>query len=560
MSISVGLGTLLAPTPIASAIMVGLIGAIATFVFGALKIPGPAAIFFVLGFTMTTGMPLDPALAPLRTGLVLLGGILSWIIGMIPWFFKPHGPETIAVKKVYKELASFIDSVGTDHFNDARQKAVFTLQSAEDTLIAGYTSWRSSDLYKRLLLLNGHANTIFLYILEHISEKKVKLPTELGASVRALADSIDHNNMCTKIRQPEQVDEIIIRLFSKIYDADAIMNEPISKIHREVKFSKPTLKSVFSGAFDKNSMVFLTSVRYGIILMIAAFFAYSFTFNRSYWIPLSCAAVMSGSTIISTFHRAIQRSFGTIIGILIASIILSAKPEGFVIAIIIMLLTFLTELFIVRNYAIAAFFITPNALLLAESTAHLDNVPNFAAARVIDIIIGCFIGLIGTLLIGRKHASSLLPHLMAKTIRSQEQLLLMLFSEHGSRVDFKENRERIKMHTNLINLKIVYTTAIGEIPSNKTALEILWPSIFSIEQLGYLLDACLKLDKRPILADEILSQFLLVFETMAKVAEQKQPLPKKGVPDIPGFSKIKKEINDLQDALQVSKRATKLKV
>lgn len=43
-----------------------LIGAIATFIFSVLNIPGPKAIFFLLSFVMTTGMPVDPKEAFLR--------------------------------------------------------------------------------------------------------------------------------------------------------------------------------------------------------------------------------------------------------------------------------------------------------------------------------------------------------------------------------------------------------------------------------------------------------------------------------------------------------------
>ena len=78
---------------------------------------------------------------------------------------------------------------------------------------------------------------------------------------------------------------------------------------------------------------------------------------------------MSGSTIVATYHRAIQRGMGTILGILIASFILAAHPTGYIIAFFILLLTFITELFIVKNYGLAALFFTPNALLMAESTS-----------------------------------------------------------------------------------------------------------------------------------------------------------------------------------------------
>src|SRR5699024_8286220 len=60
IAFSVALGTFLAPFPFFQAFMVGIIGAVATFIFGSLKIPGPAAVFFVLAFTMTSAMPIHP--------------------------------------------------------------------------------------------------------------------------------------------------------------------------------------------------------------------------------------------------------------------------------------------------------------------------------------------------------------------------------------------------------------------------------------------------------------------------------------------------------------------
>lgn len=50
ISLSVALGTLLAPYPILIILMVGLIGGITIFIFGVLKIPGPSSMFFVLSF------------------------------------------------------------------------------------------------------------------------------------------------------------------------------------------------------------------------------------------------------------------------------------------------------------------------------------------------------------------------------------------------------------------------------------------------------------------------------------------------------------------------------
>ncbi|MGG1400675.1 FUSC family protein [Bacillus salipaludis] len=547
------LGTVAAPHPLAAAILMGLIGGIGIFIFGALKIKGPSAIFFVLIFAMTTGMPVQPELAPLRAGLAFLGGALSWVIAMIGWFFHPHGPEQDVVKREYVELASFFDSIGTNNLNAARQRVMTVFKEAEETLTAGYISWRKTDLYQRLFLLHNHANLIFMTVLENIPEEHAKFPPEMGDSVRNIAQSLDQNERGVKDEEQKNMDQSINTIWSRIYEAEAILQKPITELGTEMELSKQSLKTIFLGAFDKNSFVFISALRFGVVTMIAAIIAYKFGFNRAYWIPLSCVAVMSGATIVSTYHRAIQRGIGTILGILIASLVLSTHPTGYMIAFFVLLLTFITELFIVKNYGLAALFFTPNALLMAESGSQGNYSFSFyASARILDVIIGIVNGILGVLLLGRRSASSRLPHNITKTIRSQAQFLFILFSDQGEGFDARKSRERSKMRTNLNNLRTMYDTATGEIPVNQKALEYYWPVIFSIEQLGYLLEKCSLLSKRPVLSDDTLAQFFYMFETMANAAERETSPAIKNVPKIVDFPSIEKEINSLQHAFQLN--------
>ncbi|MFJ8066501.1 FUSC family protein [Psychrobacillus sp. NPDC096426] len=560
LSASIGFGILTASSPILFAILIGLIGGIGTFIFGALKIPGPASIFFVIVFAMTSASHPDPKLASTYAGLVLLGGVFAWIIAMVGWFFNPHGPETNAVKRVYLQLASLLQTVGTEQFNVARERTVLALRDADATLIAGFASWNSSLIYKRLYLLKDRASIIFSDILEMSAEGRKELPIELGQTVEALAHSLHpkQSRETPIILQPEETDKAVDRLFSKIYDADAILNEPMTKINQEITITKPTLSSVFSDAFDKNSIVFISALKYGVVLMIASLIAFAFEFDRSYWIPVSCGATMLGSTIMSTFHRGIQRAIGTIVGILIVTIVLSIGPTGIWVAFCILVSSFFTELFMVRNYAFAVMFITPSSILIAENTTKIHSLSYFATARITDIIIGILIGLAGVLLIGNRSASSRLPHLIAKTIRSESQLFFMLFSEPNSSMNIDKSKTLNKLRTNLVNLRTIYTTALGEVPTNKEALELLWPAIFSIEQIGYVLEFSSNHSERPILRDDILAQFLLVFETMAKTVELQQEEANKEVPSIEGFSKIQQEINSLQTALQLFHHQSRL--
>src|SRR5699024_3687188 len=117
----------------------------------------------------------------------------------------------------------------------------------------------------------------------------------------------------------------------------------------------------------------------------------------------------------------------------------------------------------------------------AVSTTTADvSVAFFAQARIIDVLLGSAIGLVGVWLLGRKSASSRLPHLVSKTIRSQAQLLIVLFSHQGKGFDAMKSEELKKMRTNLANLRLVYNTASGEIPVDSKSLDYYWPVVFTM--------------------------------------------------------------------------------
>lgn len=550
ITLSVGLGTLVAPYPVLIILIVGLIGAITTFIFGVLKIPGPAAVFFVLSFTMTTGININQSEIPMFIGVVFASSIFSWLISMIGYFFNPHGPELKKFKGLYLALAEFAEAVGSEDISNIRNRTVNALKESEEILAIGYNPWKVSFLFNRLFLLNQHANKIFIEMLNiHFNSKDI-LPKELVDMIRKLAMGINlKDEEIIKIENPNgEIDARYYKLLEIIYDVDAIMNIPLEYIGHSVKISKPSLTTKFLKALNKDSIVFVNSIRYGIVLSISAIIAFGFGFTRPYWITLSCAAVMCGSTIIATFHRAIQRSVGTMIGILLAIVILNFQPEGFMIVVVNMCLTALIELAISRNYALAAIFITPNALLIAENSTKIYNVTYFATARITDIFVGSAIGLIGTYIIGRKSASSRLPDLMAKLLHSHSRVLVFLASNSN-----KNNTSLLKekMEIDLMNFKMAYNTALGEIPNNEEMLEMMWPAVFSLEHISYLLTQYCTEKGCLCLSDEELAQLILIYETMANDIEQKNAIQLRKIPVINEIPEFCEEINMLQEALSI---------
>ncbi|MDM0630869.1 hypothetical protein PVA22_07485 [Clostridium perfringens] len=256
ISLSVALGTLLAPYPILIILTVGLIGGVAIFIFGVLKIPGPSSMFFVLSFLVSTGMPVNQSEAFIRFFVVLMGGLFAWLMSMKGYFLNPHGPEIKVIKRLYLTLADFSEDIGNEDINDIRNKTVIALREAEEILLTGYIPWKSSFLFNRLYLLNEEGNKLFLEMLELHVNKNKKLPKELSNMIRRLAMAIDFKDGDKlKIDSYENLDMDYNKFLQIIYDTEAIINLPLTYIGKSIKISKTSLMSKVKRACNKDSPV-----------------------------------------------------------------------------------------------------------------------------------------------------------------------------------------------------------------------------------------------------------------------------------------------------------------
>lgn len=191
ISLSVALGTLAAPYPVMVILAIGLIGAVYTYFFGVFNIPGPASIFFVLSFIMTTSMPIDPSLAPIRAAVVFASGCFSWLVSMAGWFWNPHGREINEVKSVYAALQNFSETIGGVNISGSRHRMVEALTGSKETLAIGYIPWKDSATFNRLYSLNVQANRLFLQLLELHFNVKTRVPKEFILMIRELSKGIE---------------------------------------------------------------------------------------------------------------------------------------------------------------------------------------------------------------------------------------------------------------------------------------------------------------------------------------------------------------------------------
>lgn len=134
----------------------------------------------------------------------------------------------------------------------------------------------------------------------------------------------------------------------------------------------------------------------GLFMSVAVLSARLLPLSNPYWVPVSCLAVMQGVSVRHTWQRGFQRILGTFAGLLLTWVLLFLNYGPLSICIFIMLLQFIVEQLIVRNYTVAVMFITPMTILLSEAANPIILEPmQLISARFTDIIIGSLLGAAG---------------------------------------------------------------------------------------------------------------------------------------------------------------------
>ena len=142
--------------------------------------------------------------------------------------------------------------------------------------------------------------------------------------------------------------------------------------------------------------VIFDSIVIGIFVGISLGVAQLLSLDKPYWVPVSCLAVIQGVTFRAAWTRQIHRVVGTAIGLVITWGLLSLHLDLLNLCLVMMALIFIIETLVVRHYGLAAIFITPMTIFLAEMVSFgAQNPTQLVWARFMDTILGCLVGILG---------------------------------------------------------------------------------------------------------------------------------------------------------------------
>lgn len=526
------------------AIALGLVGALSTFLAGVFELPPPGGFMFVLIACIAAALPVDPAQTPLRVTFVLLGGAIAWVVGMVGWPIHPQRPETLALKKAFQSIAVYLSSITTPKSVSAQHAAALALKGAEDSVLQGdHHSQHRSQSY-RLLQLSHQAQELFRASVALSSELQNPVDAKWSHLVEAFGDRVQDSARPLPPLEPlEETGPLWSRFHRTLERTHDVLEEHPHSVEDTPAIAMPSAMSKIRQGLSRDSIILPAVGRIGVALIFATIVSRAIGNAHPYWVPLTTAAVLQGTSAAIMAQRSVQRAVGTTLGLLLVGLILLLHPTPVVTLGLMMLLQFLMLLLIVRNYGISVVFITALALTIIAAEIHPTVLP-LLTARFVDTLIGVSIGVLAVILLWGRAASMRVPAALAATLRQEGHLMQILLQRDSQRIA----DARSKLGTALLNLRSVYDTGLNELPRPEH-IELLWPAVVFTQRIGYLLIAACNHRVNSNAAMDT-KQWQRVFETLASSVDkdsQVERFPK--VPDTHPFNGLRQEVDALFQAL-----------
>lgn len=542
------LGTLTANEPLLFGILLLIVTVIPFYIFTALKIAGPSSTFFIVTFSLPINLPIAPEDALFRAFGILVGGVLATIAVILTIIVTKDKTEQQAINDDFDLLSRLLHSYNNQsEFEEVTKSAVNVFKASDKLLITSNSkNGKLSTNFQKLLLLHTSAQGIYSELLELNAKNIRPLPQDIIEMMDYIIKKVKKEDLSENVWGKE-IDVIpqFDGLLHHILKIDEMIHADSHRIEHEAEIRTPLYTKRIYQNLTLDSLVFRNTLRYSAIMMAAIFIALMFDFDKAYWIPLSAHTTLLGTSTIHSLERGIARGLGTVLGVLALSVILLVTLPTPIAVIAMGIAAMLTEMFVGANYAFAVIFITIQVILL-NGLASQNLTINIAFPRLIDVIMGVIIAIIGLFILGQRTASSLLPTVIAEVVRKEAIMFQYLFSSNGYQNERYQKTESLHLSVRMNNMTQVYSAANGELFSDKQKTQAYYPSIYALEEISFMLNRAMNNRHRYTIDDQQMGEYLVAFENIAKYFELGTDLSITTLRDLPQYNYIQAALMHIQ--------------
>ena len=432
---------------------VSAVAVAAVWLCSALSVGPPGAYMFVLVCAAGVGASATNLPAWQIGLLVLGGGAIAWAVQMSVFLVKPRGPEKAALAAAGEAVAGYLELAGAPDASAARRQAAAAL-SHSWAVLAEYqprTPRRDGVLYSF-----REANHALQVLFANVT-REGPVGEHVAASVAATARAIGNR------------------------EADP-------GIVADRKRGRPPLPALpvsarLARAFKPRTQTRRVMLRVGLAAPLAGAGAALLGVGHVYWAMAAAVLILhQGANRLATLQRGAERLTGTFIGLGLAAVVLSVHPQGLWLVVVIFVLQFAIELFVVSNYALATVFITAIALTISTGSRRVD-ITELVVDRGLDTAIGCAAGVMVYLLIARRQEVDRITEAIADMLR--DTIAVSAFLVRGDASTLAARGARRDLQESILDLTAAEESARSGFRRDRIAASRLAPIVTAAEELGY---------------------------------------------------------------------------
>lgn len=192
-------------------------------------------------------------------------------------------------------------------------------------------------------------------------------------------------------------------------------------------------------------------------LLVADFFA----LDKSYWILLTILLVMQNGYLL-TKTMISQRVIGTLVGVLLALLLIQVAANGWVLLSLCMLLAFFSFCMIFFHKTLAISGVT--ALVVLGYELSFGSGQDVIFVRLVDSLIGCALAFASNILLWPQWNGGGIKRLIKETLYAQEDTLVLCIRALADKdIRFEQlTRRRLRLYTAQNNLLASYQQMLRE--------------------------------------------------------------------------------------------------
>ncbi|WP_138731565.1 FUSC family protein [Modestobacter excelsi] len=421
------------------------------------------------------------SLSPLaEVGCFLAGAAWGALAVLVQSRAEPLDPDRASVGAVFTQVAELLEAIGTDRAEDARRDLATALNEGYDRVI--HTRSRSAGRSRELAELAGVLNSAAPLVEAAVASARAGVPADsrdVGAS-RALATAVTQRRPVLGER-PARVEEGpatrravrhgIRLVWNVVGDPEERAQAAVERPELGWRLRLRDVQDKTIGNADSRAFV----VRLTLCMTVAEVARQLLPIERPYWVLLTVAIVLKPD-YGSVFTRAVQRGAGTLLGVLIGSLLLTfLSRDAWV---LLPLAIAAGALPWARNGSFGLFsvFQTPFIILLLDLAT--PSGAQLVGARLVDTLIGCGIVLVvGYLLWPQTWRAPLDDALRGATL-ALDRFIEAAFTEGP----VETRRARRASYRALTELQTQLQRRLAEPPPISTRAAAWWPVIVQLER------------------------------------------------------------------------------